>query len=159
MSPTPAARTGRAARTGDPAEGANEPVSSFHSASGGDRSADAGGVSGGRGGVLPDSGFGAAGGGVSDDPGADVLPRREPGGGGLGGDGAARAAVRAGRRAEPDDLDERGRRFGDHPAVSARAEHRRGGAGSAGGDQSGAELSAGEIGRASCREKCRSRWS
>ncbi len=49
-------------------------------------------------------------GGLSDDPGRHVLSRRQPGRDGVGGHRAARAAVRPGARAEPDDLDQlRGR--------------------------------------------------
>jgi multidrug efflux pump len=70
--------------------------------------------------LLPAAGVGAAGGGLSHHPGADLLSRREPGRGGVGGDRAAGAAVRRGRGTEPDDVDQRRRRLGDRDAVPAQ---------------------------------------
>ena len=71
-------------------------------------------------------------------------PGASPGRGGVGGDGAAGAAVRAGSGTEPDDVDELGRVVDHRDAVSAEPEYRYRRAGGAGGDQCGAELSAGE---------------
>ena len=56
---------------------------------------------------------------LSDDPGADLLSRRQPGGHDLGGDRAARAAVRRDAGPEPDDLGELGRRLDHHACNSA----------------------------------------
>ena len=70
-----------------------------------------------------------------DHPGAHVLSRRQPGGDGVVGHRAARAAVRPGARAEADDLDQLVRQLGHHAAVRARSEHRRRRAAGAGGDQ------------------------
>ena len=81
------------------------------------------------------AGLGAAASRLSDDPGADVLSRRQPGRDGVVGDRAAGTAVRTGAGPEPDDLDQLRRELGHHAAIHARAEHRRRRAGSAGGDQ------------------------
>src|SRR5436190_8675195 len=56
--------------------------------------------------VCAAAGVGAAAGGLSDDPGADVLSGGEPGGDGVFGDGAIGAAVWTDTGAEPDDVDE-----------------------------------------------------
>src|SRR3984885_8838461 len=69
--------------------------------------------------VCAAAGVGAAAGGLSDDPGADVLSGGESGGDGFVGDGAAGAAVRADTGAKPDDIDELGRGQRDNPAVLA----------------------------------------
>src|SRR5437016_12685431 len=69
--------------------------------------------------VCAAAGVGAAAGGLSDDSGADVLSGGEPGGDGVIRDGAAGAAVWADSGAEPDDVDELGRRQRDYAAVLA----------------------------------------
>ena len=61
--------------------------------------------------------------------------RRERRDDGLGGDHAARAAVRADAVARADDLGVELRQLADHAAVHARSQHRRRRAGRAGGDQ------------------------
>src|ERR1700722_19016372 len=109
-----------------------ESVAAIYSAAGGDVSADGGDVSGGRGCVFPTSGVGIAGGGLSDDPGADILSGGESGCGGVSSDGSPRKAVWTGCGTEPDDIDQRGRRVGDCDAIPAQLEHRCGGAGGAG---------------------------
>ena len=91
----------------------------------------------------------AAGGRLSDHPGADLLSGREPGGHDLLGHGAARAAVRPDARSQSDDLGELGRRVRHHAAVQPRSRPRCGGAGGAGGDQCG--------GQRACRTICRRR--
>src|SRR5580692_5449353 len=92
--------------------------------------------------VCAAAGIGAAAGGLSDDSGADVLSRGEPGGDGVFGDGSAGAAVWTDTGAEPDDVDELGRRQRDYAAVFAGGVDRCGAAGCAGGDQRGVQLSA-----------------
>ena len=81
------------------------------------------------------AGLGAAGSRLSDHSGGDVLSGRGPGCDGFVGHVAAGAAVRAGPRTEPDDLDEFVWQFGHHAAVRPRPEYRRGRAASAGCDQ------------------------
>src|SRR6202000_3316898 len=71
-------------------------------------------------GVCVAAGVGVAAGGLSDDPGADVLSGRKPAGDGVLGDGSAGTAVRANTGAKPDDVDELGRRQCDYAAVLAR---------------------------------------
>ena len=122
----------------------HESLPAIHSSSGCNGSADGCALSGGRRGVLPASGFGAARGGLSDHSGTHFLSGGESGCGCLGGDRSAGAAVRPSCRTEPDDIDQRGRRLGHRDAVPAQPEYRCGGAGGAGGDQRGAELSAGQ---------------
>src|ERR1700733_8531483 len=92
--------------------------------------------------VCAAASVGTAAGGLSDDPGADILSGSESGGDGFVGDGSTGAAVRADTGAEPDDFDEFGRRQRDYAAVLAGGEHRRCAAGRAGGDQCGVQLSA-----------------
>src|SRR4030088_2682607 len=67
--------------------------------------------------VCAAAGVGAAAGGLSDDSGADVLSRGEPGGDGFFGNGAAGAAVWTDTRTESDDVDELGWRQRDYAAV------------------------------------------
>ena len=80
-------------------------------------------------------GFGVAASRLSDDPDHDVLSGRKPGCRGVRHHRAARAAVRAAARLEPDDVHELRRRLGHHAAVRPRSEHRRRRAGGAGIDQ------------------------
>src|ERR1700722_8554882 len=121
-----------------------ESIAAIYPATGGDVPADGGDVSGGRRCVLPASRVGSARGGLSDDPGADILSGGESGCGGVGGNGSSRKAIRTGCGTEPDDIDERGRSFGDRDAIPAQSQYRCGGARGAGGDQRGTELSAGQ---------------
>ena len=88
------------------------------------------------------AGFRAAGSGLSDDSGGDLLPGREPGRDGVGRHRAARAPIRTGAGAQADDVEQLGRGVGHHAAVRARLEHRRRRAGSTGGDQRVGHLSA-----------------
>ena len=81
--------------------------------------------------------LGAARGRLSDDPGADLLSGRQPGCDDLVGHRAARSAVRADAGAQPDVLDELGRRLGHHAAVQPRSQPRCGRAAGPGGDQRG----------------------
>ncbi len=62
-------------------------------------------------------------------------PGRESGGGDVVDHRAARKAVRAGARADADDVDQLLWQFADHAAVFARSQHRRRRAGGAGGHQ------------------------
>src|ERR1700694_462015 len=96
----------------------------------------------GRGCVFAIAGVAPAAGGLPDDPGDDVLSGCEPGGDGVFGDFAAGAAVRTDSRAEPDDIDEFGRRQRDYAAVFADGVDRYRAAGRAGGNQRSHELSA-----------------
>ena len=112
-----------------------EPVPHLHRSSGRDQSAhDRDPARRHRRFPLP-AALGPARGRLSDDPGPDLLSRREPGGDDLVGDGAARAAVRPDAEPEPDDVAKLGRRVGHHVAVRARHRPRHRRAGSAGGDQ------------------------
>ena len=86
--------------------------------------------------------LGAAGGRLSDDPGADLLSGRQPGCDDLVGHRAAGAAVRPDAGPEPDVVDELGRRLGHHAAVQPRPQPRRRRAGGAGGDQRGRQPAA-----------------
>src|SRR5258707_13787148 len=63
--------------------------------------------------------FGAAGGRLPHDPGADFFPRSDSGCHGLRCYRAAREAVRSGTGPKPDDLDELGRKLGHHVTVLA----------------------------------------
>ena len=81
------------------------------------------------------AGRGAAPGRLSDHPGGDLLSGRKPGSDDVLGDRAPGAPIRPGPRAQPDDLDQLGRRLGHHPAVLARDQHRHRRAGGPGGDQ------------------------
>src|SRR3984885_12459257 len=92
--------------------------------------------------VCAAAGVGAAAGGLSDDPGADVLSGGQSGGDGFVGDGAAGAAVWRDTWTEPDDLDELGRRQCDYAAVRPVRVDRCGAAGCSGSDQCGVQLSA-----------------
>ena len=85
-----------------PAPPANEPVAPLYPAPGGDDAAD-GGDHAGRLVRLPlSAAVGVAGGRLPDDPGADLLSRRQPGCDDLVGHRPARSAVRADAGAEPD---------------------------------------------------------
>ena len=130
---------------------AMSPSRSVHPAAGRDVPADGGHPARGRRGLSPAAGLGVAAGGLPDDPGADVLSRRQPGRDGVVHHGAARAAVRPGARLEADDLDQFRRQLGHHAAIRAGAQHRRGRAGSAGRHQ--------RRPRPSCRATCPTRRS
>ena len=78
---------------------------------------------------------GAARGRLSDDPGADLLPGRQPGRDDLVGHRAARSAVRPDAGPQPDVVGQLRRGFGHHLAVQPRSEPRRRRAGGPGGDQ------------------------
>ena len=86
--------------------------------------------------------LGAARGRLPDDPGGDVLSRRQPRRDDVVGHRAARAPVRPDAGPEPDVVDELRRRLGDHAAVQPRALARRRRAGGAGGDQRVGQLPA-----------------
>src|SRR5258705_7667380 len=120
----------------------DKPVEAIYSSASGHLASDGGHFACGICCVCAAAGIGAAAGGLSDDSGADVLSRGEPGGDGFVGDGAAGAAVRADSGAEPDDVDEFGRRQRGYAAVLAGGVDRCGTAGCAGGDQCGVQLSA-----------------
>ena len=114
---------------------ANEPVAPLYPAPGGDVAAD-GGDHAGRHVRLPlSAAVGAARGRLPDDPGADLLSRRQPGRDDLVGHRAARSAVRPDAGPQPDVVDEFGRRLGHHAAIQPRPEPRRRRAGGPGGDQ------------------------
>ena len=85
--------------------------------------------------LPPAAGRRAAAGRLSDDRRLDHAARRERRDDGVGGDDAARAAVRADAVAHADDVGVELRQLADHAAVHARPQHRRRRAGRAGGDQ------------------------
>ena len=70
-----------------------------------------------RGGLPAAAGVGVAASGLSDHPGRDVLPGRQPGRHGLLGDRSSRAPVRADARLESDDVEQLRRQLGHHAAV------------------------------------------
>src|SRR5438034_4532784 len=107
----------------------DKPVEAIYSAASGHLASDGGHFACGICCVCAAAGVGAAAGGLSDDPGADVLSGGEPGGDGVVGDGAAGASVWADTGAEPDDVDEFRRRQRDYAAVLAGGVDRRGAAG------------------------------
>src|ERR1700730_11029333 len=120
----------------------DKPVEAIYSSASGHLASDGGHFACGICCVCAAAGVGAASGGLSDDPGADVLSGGEPGGDGVVGDGAAGAAVRADTGAEPDDLDELWWRERDYAAVFAVGVDRHRAAGCAGCDQCRVQLSA-----------------
>src|SRR5580692_2897826 len=128
------------ARDREPGATNLESFSTIYSAAGRHIVADGRDSSGRHGGVLSVAGVRASGSGLPDDSGDYVLSGREPGRDGLGGDRAARAAIRAGARTAANDLDELERMLGDRAAVYAEPEHRRRRTGSAGVDQRRADL-------------------
>ena len=81
--------------------GSREPLADLHRPAGRDQPADGGDPAGRRARLPEAAGVGAAAGGLPDDPGRDLLPRRQPRRDGVHGDGAARAPARpdAGPRA------------------------------------------------------------
>src|ERR1700722_9038670 len=84
----------------------HEPIKAIYSSACGHLAIDGGHFACGLGRVPAAAGFGASAGGLSDDPGADVLSGCQPGGDGVIGDGSAGAAVWADTGPEPDDIDE-----------------------------------------------------
>jgi hypothetical protein len=113
-SPRAAGATSRRARTApsiavpQSTASRSEPVAHIHPASGGDHAADGRHPDRRRHGLPAAALVGAARGGLSDHRGADLLPRREPGGHHLGHHRAAGEAVRPDAGPEPDVLDEFG---------------------------------------------------
>src|SRR5260370_31384773 len=105
--------------------GVHEPFEAIYSSASGHLASDGGHFAFGICCVCAAAGVGAAAGGLSDDPGADVLSRGEPGGDGVFGDGAAGATVWADTGAESDDVDELGWWQRDYAAVLAGGVDRR----------------------------------
>src|ERR1700737_4568995 len=95
----------------------NKSIKAIYSSASGHLASDGGHFACGICCVCAAAGVGAAAGGLSDDPGADVLSGGEPGGDGIVGNGAAGEAVWADTGAESDDVDEFGRRQRDYAAV------------------------------------------
>ena len=89
--------------------------------------------------LLVPSALDASPGRLSDDPGADLLSRRQPGSDDIISDRSLGAAVRANARTEPDDLGELRRRFDHYPSVHPQSQPRRRRAGGPGGNQCGGE--------------------
>jgi hypothetical protein len=75
--------------------------------------------------LPPASGLGPAPGRLPDHRGGHHPARRQPGDHGLGRDHAAGAPVRPDAGSQPDDVDQLGRRLGDHAAVRPQSRHRR----------------------------------
>ena len=98
----------------------HEPVRPVHPPPDRDVAADGGAAAGRRRRLPATAGLGAAGSGLPDDSGGDVLSGREPGRDGVGGHRAARASVRTGARPEADDVDQLRRGVGHHAAVRPR---------------------------------------
>ncbi len=113
----------------------HEPVQAVHPAADRDLAVDGGGAARRHRRLPPAPRVGAAGGGLSDDPGDHLLSRRQPGRDGLRRHRAAGAPVRPGAGPEPDDLDQLRGGVDHHPAVHSRSRHRRRRAAGAGGDQ------------------------
>ena len=88
-------------------------------------------------GMAAAAGGAAAAGRLPDHQRFRVTSRREPGDHGVGRRAAARAPIRSDRRRHADDLDQHARGDLDHAAIRAEPQHRRGGAGRAGGDHGG----------------------
>ena len=97
----------------------HEPLADVHPPAGGDLAADGGDPAGRHGRVPAAAGLRAAPGRLSDHPGAHVLSRREPGRDGVGGDDAARAAVRPAARPQPDDVHQLVGGLAGHAAVQS----------------------------------------
>src|SRR5258708_17725057 len=95
----------------------HKPIKAIYSSASGHFASDGGHFACGICCVCAAAGVGAAAGGLSDDPGADVLSGGEPGGDGFVGDGASGAAVWTDTGAESDDVDELGRREREYAAV------------------------------------------
>ena len=95
----------------------NEPVPSLHPAAGRDLAADAGDRAGRHGGLPLPAAVGAAAGRLPDDPGADAVPGRQPGGDGADRHGAAGAAVRPDAGPGAHELHQRRGRVHRHAAV------------------------------------------
>ncbi len=120
----------------------SEPFAPIHSQADCDIVIDARDFAGRNRGLQTAAGVGSARSGLPHDAGGDLLSGREPGRDGFRGDRAARAAVRTGSGIESDDFDELGRLVCHHAAICAQPEYRCRRAGSTGGDQRGANLSA-----------------
>src|SRR5882757_3317786 len=112
----------------------DESITAIYSSASGHLASDGGHFACGICCVCAAAGVGAAAGGLSDDSGADVLSRGEPGGDGFFGHGTAGTAVWTDTWAESDDVDELWRRQRDYAAVLAGRIDRCGAAGCAGGD-------------------------
>jgi multidrug efflux system membrane fusion protein len=120
----------------------HESIPPIHSSTGRDVAADARDSPLGNCRVPPTAGFGLAAGGLSHHPGGDVLSGRESRRNRFGNHSATRATIWSVDRIEPDDIDQFRGQFNYHFAVRAGVKHRRGRAGSAGGDQRSTDVSA-----------------
>ena len=120
-------------------------------------SADGRNFAGGHRRIHAVAGFGAAGSGLSDDSGAHLLSRRQPGRGGHHDYCAAGAPVRRNAGPEPDDLDQRRRRVGHRSAIQPLALARRRRRRSAVVDQWRTDLSAFRSARAAGLQQDQSR--
>src|SRR5579864_707781 len=101
----------------------NEPVPSFHSSPGRDIAYDVWRTAGRHRCLSATAGFGPARGGLSHDPGDDVLPRRRSHRNGVIGDCSLGATVRTSAGLEPDDLEQFARKLDHYAAVQSRSEH------------------------------------
>src|SRR6266481_5470402 len=101
----------------------HESFTTIHSPAGGNHAVDGGRATGGRSCLLATSRLRAAGSRLSNDSSRDVLPGCGSRCHGVVGDFASGAAVWAGSRTEPDDLDEFVWQFGDHASVCTRPEY------------------------------------
>src|SRR5271156_3047960 len=101
----------------------HESFTFIRSPASGDHAVDGGRAAGGGGCIYATARLRAAGGRLSNHSGRNVLSGGGSRGSGFVGDFTAGAAVRSSARAEPDDLDEFVRQFGDHAAVRARPEY------------------------------------
>ena len=124
---------------------AHEPVTPFHPAAGRNLPADDRRRAGRIRRLSSAACLGIAAGRLPNDSGSDVLPRRRSRGYGHSRNIAARTAVRAGSRPDPDDVDQFLRIVGHHTSVRARTQHRCRRAGGAGGDQCSHQLSAKDL--------------
>src|ERR1700682_434296 len=109
----------------------NESITAVYFAAGRHHIADGGDFAGGFCGVPSVAGLCFAASRLSDDPGANILSRRQPGRDGVFGDGAARAAVWPGAGTETNELNELLLQLRYHAAIRSRSQHRRGRAGGA----------------------------
>src|ERR1700683_3264939 len=84
----------------------SESLANLHPEAGGDLADDGRRGAGGLHGIPATAGLGASPGGLPDHAGADVLPRREPGGCNVFDHRATRETVRPGARIDADDVDQ-----------------------------------------------------